>query len=299
MSQRFDVIVIGCGMAGLSAARQALRNGMSAATVESLLPGGLILNVNHLVGEVQGAGMDLATDLMTEVGGLGGEHISATAAELRVEGAELILSSDAGDHRAGAVIVASGARFRRLGIPGETELEGQGVSHCADCDGPMFQKQDVVVVGGGDSALQEALTLTAYAGRVHLVHRRNEFRARRQFVEEVKSHPKIQLHLGTVAEAVVGQNGVDAVRVRKVDGGATSEIRCTGFFPFVGLEPACDFMPDDVKRDETGRLVTDESLRTSMRRVYAAGAVRSGYGGLVAQAMAEGVAAANSAKAEK
>jgi thioredoxin reductase (NADPH) len=299
MSQRFDVVVIGCGVAGLSAARQALRNGMSTATVECLLPGGLVLNVNHLVGEIQGAGMDLATDLMTEITSLGAENISATVDAVRPDGGDLVVSTDAGEHRAGAVIVASGARFKRLGIPGETELEGQGVSHCADCDGPLFQNQEVVVVGGGDSALQEALVLSGYARRVHLVHRGTEFRARRDFVEAVRKQPKIQLHLRTVAEAAVGANGVQAVRVRALDGSQSRDIACAGFFPFIGLEPVCEFIPHAAKRDAQGCLVTDDAMRTTLPGIYAAGAVRSGYGGLVSQAMAEGIAAANSAKAQK
>ena len=298
MSQGFDVVVIGCGMAGLSAARQALRNGMTTATVESLLPGGLVLNVNHLVGEIQGAGMDLATDLMMEIGGLGGQNISATVNSLRSDGGQLVVATDAGEHRAAAVIVASGARYKRLGVPGEVEFEGQGVSHCADCDGPLFQNQDVVVVGGGDSALQEAMVLSGFARRVHLVHRGSEFRARRDFVDAVKKQPKIQLHLRTVAEAAIGETGVRAVRVCGLDDSQSREIACAGFFPFIGLDPACEFVPDRVKRDAQGFLVTDDAMRTTLPGLHAAGAVRSGYGGLLSQAMAEGVAAANSAQSQ-
>ncbi|MGQ0654357.1 MAG: NAD(P)/FAD-dependent oxidoreductase, partial [Betaproteobacteria bacterium] len=230
MSPRFDVIVIGCGVAGLSAARGCLRNGMSTATFESLLPGGLVLNVNHLDGEIQGSGMDFATDLMTEVGSLGGENVSATVEALRAEGGGFVVSSDAGEHRAAAVIVASGAKIRRLGIPGEAELEGQGVSQCADCDGPLFQGQDVVVVGGGESARQAALAQARSARRIHRLHRGAEITARRHFVDAVAAEPKISVRFRTEAAAVIGAKGVEAVRLR--DG---AEIACAGFFAFVGL----------------------------------------------------------------
>lgn len=182
---RFDVVVIGCGIAGLSAARECLRGGLATATLEALVPGGLVLNVNHLEGEIQGSGMDLATEMMSEIAALGAENVSGTVEALRGEAGDLVVVSDAGEQRAGAVVVASGARISRLGIPGEDEFEGRGVSQCADCDGPLFQDQEVVVVGGGDSALQEALALAHFARRVHLVHRRGGFRARRHLADAV------------------------------------------------------------------------------------------------------------------
>ena len=296
MPQDFDVIVIGCGVAGLSAARACLRNGLRTATFESLLPGGLVLNVNHLDGEIRGSGMDFATDLMTEIGTLGGENVSGTVAALRPEGGGFVVSSDAGEHRAGAIIVASGAKIRRLGIPGEAEMEGRGVSQCADCDGPMFQGQDVMVVGGGDSALQEALALSSYARRIHLLHRGTQFRARGHFVDAIKADPKISVRMRTVAEAVLGSQSVEAVRVRDLQKGETSEIPSAGFFAFVGLEPVCGFVPAAAARDANGCLVVDAVMCTMMPGVYAAGAVRSGYGGLLTQAVADGVAAASAAK---
>ena len=283
----FDVIVIGCGIAGLSAARECVRSGLKTAALESLLPGGLVLNVNHLDGEMQGSGMDLATDLMTEIGHLGGENLSGAVDALRAQGGELIVSSEAGEHRARAVIVASGARIRRLGIPGEAELEGQGVSQCAECDGPLAHGKEMVEVGGGDSGLQEALALAQFASRVHLLHRGSAFRARRHFVEAVAAEPKIAVRFRTEVEAITGERGVEAVRLK---GGG--EIACAGFFAYPGLEPVCDFVPEAAKRDANGCLITDPSFRTSMPGVYAAGAVRAGYGGRLSDAVADGVAAA-------
>ena len=292
MSQRFDVLVIGCGIAGLSAARECLRSGMTTATLEALFPGGLVLNVNHLEGEIQGSGMDLATDLMTEVGSLGGESLTGAVDTIRAEGDGLVVSSEAGLHYAGAVIVASGAKIKRLGIPGEAELEGQGVSQCAECDGPLFHGKDVVVVGGGDSALQEALAVAQFARRVHLLHRGDAFRARRQLVDAVAAEPKISVRFRTQANAVAGNQGVEAIRLKS--GG---EIACAGFFAYPGLEPVCGFVPEAAARDAGGCLVTDTGLRTTMPGVYAAGAVRAGYGGLLSHAIADGVAAAVSVKA--
>jgi thioredoxin reductase (NADPH) len=299
MSQRFDVLVVGCGIAGLTAARECLRNGMTTATLESFFPGGLVLNINHLDGEIQGSGMDLATQLMTEIGDLGGRNISSAACSMRTDNEGLVVSSEDEEVHAGAVIVASGAKIKRLGIPGEAELEGQGVSQCADCDGPLFQGQDVVVVGGGDSALQEALALSHYARQVHLLHRGAEFRARANYVHAAMAEPKITVRLRTVAEAVLGNGSVHAVRARELDTGKIYEIPCTGFFAYVGLEPACSFVPEGAARDANGFLVTDADMRTSLPGVYAAGAVRSGSGGLLSHAIADGIAAAKSAQSER
>lgn len=292
-----DILVIGTGAAGLAAARQALRDGLSVATLEALFSGGLVTNINHLDGEVQGSGSDLAADMSAEIADLGAKAITGTAQSMVREGDAVAVQSDAGTHLARTVVVASGATLRRLGVPGEAEFEGRGVSQCANCDGPFFTGQEVVVVGGGDAALQEALALTDYAKRVHLVHRGTSFRAKRHFLDQVAAHGRITVHWDTRVEAVLGDEAVKAVRVRRTQGGE-AEIPCAGFFAYVGLEPACAFVPDSMARDVGGRLLTDAGLKTAMPGVYAAGAVRSGYGGLLVQALAEGEAAAKAAAAE-
>ncbi|HZA96223.1 MAG TPA: FAD-dependent oxidoreductase, partial [Burkholderiaceae bacterium] len=163
----------------------------------------------------------------------------------------------------------------------------------------LFQEQDVVVVGGGDSALQEALALSHYARQVYLLHRGAEFRARANYVHAVTAEPKITVRLRTVAEAVLGNGSVQAVRAKELDTGKVYEIACTGFFAYVGLEPACSFVPEGAARDANGFLVTDADMRTSLTGVYAAGAVRSGSGGLLSHAIADGIAAAKSAQSER
>jgi len=299
MAKVHDVMVIGTGIAGLAAARQALQSGLSVAAMESMLFGGLVVNVNQLDGEIEGSGVDLAATLMMEVKKLGGESIAATAVSIERDGDVLVVRSDAGMHRARAVIIASGARLKHLGVPGESELEENGVSHCADCDGPFYQNQDVVVVGGGDSALQEALVLAEFAKRVHVIHRAATFDAQPHLADQVAALENISIHWQTQIAAVVGDDAVRAVRVRQADWKTSgeTEIPCTGFFAYVGLAPASEFAPVAIERDADGFLITDDALQTAMPGVFAAGAVRSGYGGLLTHSMAEGIAAANSAAA--
>lgn len=297
MSKKFDVIIIGSGITGINAALQAARSGLATAIMEGNFYGGLVLNINHLDGEIGGSGMDLATDLLSEARNLGAQNITATASAIRAGTDGLVVQSDGGDHQARAVIVASGARLKRLGIPGEAEFEERGVSRCADCDGPLYQNQDVMVVGGGDSALQEALVLAEFARQVHLVHRGAKFRARADLVDRVAGCANISVRFRTVAEAIMGSETLKSVRVRNSDDGTQADIACAGFFGYVGLEPACEFAPAAVLRDAAGFLITDTAMRTAMPGLFAAGAVRSGYGGMLADATAEGIAAADSARA--
>jgi thioredoxin reductase (NADPH) len=289
----YDVIVIGAGMTGLTATKRLAQHGLRVANIEGGLFGGLITNVNELEGEYQGSGADVASTLMMELGEMGCATLSEMVTGVQSDGDAVIVTTDANVLRARAGIVASGAKLKRLGVPGEADLEYKGVSQCADCDGPMFKGQDVVVVGGGDSALQEAHVLSQYCAHVHIVHRGADLTAQPHWVQVLRECANVSV----IAQAeVTAIDGVDSVQAARVRGSNQQEriIPCAGVFAYVGLAPVTDFMPAEAQRDATGALVTDYTLEATLRNVFAAGAVRAGYAGTLADAVREATRACDS-----
>ncbi|MES2999558.1 MAG: FAD-dependent oxidoreductase [Pseudomonadota bacterium] len=290
MTDVVDVFVVGAGMAGLAAAEEAAKRGLSVAIAEEMMFGGLVVNVNHLSPPIEGlsaAGSDLAADAMTRVSDLGATTLfeAVTGCEAGPDGS-LQVSTAAGAHAARTVIIATGAKLRSLGVPGEQEFEGRGVSHCADCDAPMFRDETVLVVGGGDSALQESLVLAEFCPTVHLVHRGEAFAARSDFVEAVRKDPRIKVHLRTVVEALEGGKALEAAKLRDTTTGTHQRLACKGFFAYVGLEPNLAAIPASIELQD-GAVRVDEALESSTKNVFAIGAVRNGYGGQIADTMAD------------
>jgi len=293
----WDVVVVGGGVSGLTAAWYCARRGMPTALLESAgMLGGQVATVNALddwpaTGEV--SGVELANAM--------NERLANNAVDVAYEEVERIKAApDQGltlvrtakrTLRARRVVAAAGAKLRALEAPGAEALRGKGVSQCAHCDGYFFKSQDVVVVGGGDSALQEALVLAPLARAVTIVVR-SRLRAKRAYVERAASAANVKFVWDAEVDAVLGNGTVSGVRLRDVKSGKTSELPCSGVFPFIGVEPNAVFLPASVRRDDGGRVVTDERMRTAEPSIFAIGALRSGYSGELTGAAGEAAIAA-------
>jgi thioredoxin reductase (NADPH) len=295
----YDVIVIGEGVSGLAAAGALAQAGLKVATLEAQLFGGLVINVNELEPRPEGhpaSGAELAAEMMQANAERGVTSIQEPVTALRDAHGRKEAVTDSGVHSARHIVVASGARLRKLGVPGEAEFEGRGVSQCADCDGPMYQNEEAIVVGGGDSAFQEALVLANYCRKVLLVHRGEHFKAAPHFVEQVKANDRISIVRNAAIDAILGGKMVEKARVRHADG-RIEELPCAGVFAYIGLEPNTEFLPLSVERSEGGFIRTDDGLRTTLPGVSAIGAVRSGYGGTLAHALEEAQRVAETVRA--
>lgn len=300
MTTMFDVAVIGGGIAGLTAAHHAALAGVSVAHfVEDGLPGGLVMNVGALDGwPTAGAmgGAELAAGLLGQNGELG---VSLVPSRIdRVEGgATRTLTGPDGTWRARQVIVATGAALKPLDVPGADRLAGRGVSQCAWCDGGLYRDAEVVVAGGGDAALSEAIHLGQFASAVTIVTRGEMFRARRGYISRIAEDERFRLRWASEIVEVLGSDGVEGVRIRDREAGSEEVVPCRGLFVFVGLRPNAGLLPPEAARDAAGSVVTDGNLETAIPGVFAIGAVRSGYGGRLTHAVAEATSAAERAAA--
>ncbi|MES3022860.1 MAG: FAD-dependent oxidoreductase [Pseudomonadota bacterium] len=289
--QNFDVIVIGQGYAGLTAAKLAAERGLRTANFEEMCFGGLVLNLNELDPVPEGdvhSGSELSSILAMGNMEQGVVGVFEAAETLACDDAGLwTLAAGKEKYSARNVVIASGAQLRKLGVPGEVEYRGRGVSECADCDGPMYVGMEAVVVGGGDSAFQEAVALAAFASKVTIIMRGAEPRARAEWRERVASNPKIAILANSRVLSINGAPGKGVVSVRLDTDGAEHEFPCAGVFVFIGLTPNTSFVPSNVARDDAGALITSANCATAMPGLWAIGAVRSGYGGMLTDAAAD------------
>ena len=281
-THEYEVIIVGAGPAGMCAALYTGRSMLRTAVLERGIPGGELLNTEKLddwIGEKSILGWELARKFEEHARLFGAEFITANVTSVRrIEDGTFETTTDTGEvYASPAVIVTAGGTPIKLGIPGEQEFAGKGVSYCAICDGAFFREQRIAVVGGGDAAVEEADFLTRYAEKVFVVHRRDEFRASRILQERLFANPKIEVVWNTVAEEVLGDaNGLmTGLRVRSVDSGVVSTLDVTGCFVFIGFRPNTGIIDGHFDHDPMGYIVTDTMMQTSIPGLFAAGDLRS------------------------
>jgi thioredoxin reductase (NADPH) len=299
VSDQYDVVVAGGGIGGLTAALHAARTGRSTLVLGGRAPGGLLLSIEQIDG-VPGfpegvPGYDLLPTLQEQASDMGAEVRIAELSNIEPADDGWRLQSDDGEVHTRAVILATGARLRSLGVEGEERLQGRGVSQCASCDAPLMRDRVVGVVGGGDSALQEALALAESVAEVIVIHRGDALTAQATYRDRALEHPKITVRYGTAVEEIRGEDTVTGVRIRDAAAGDTADLELGGVFIYVGLQPNTELLADLLELDEDGRIRTDPEMRTELPGVLAAGILRRGSLGQAAISAGEGAAAAKAA----
>ena len=281
-THHYDVVIVGAGPAGMCAALYTGRSMLRTAVLERGIPGGELLNTEKLddwIGEKSILGWELAKKFEEHSREFGAEYVTATvrAVTRRLDG-RFDTVTDTGDvYRSPAVIVTAGGTPVKLGIPGEMEYAGKGVSYCAICDGAFFKQQVIAVVGGGDAAVEEADFLTRYASKVYVIHRREEFRASRILQERLFANPKVEVLWNTVADRILGddQGLMTGILLRDVQTDAMRTLDATGCFVFVGFRPNTGIIDGHFDHDEMGYVLTDSMMQTSIPGLFAAGDLRS------------------------
>ena len=282
--------------AGLYNARARL----SVLLLERLAPGGQVLTtdwVENYPGFPDGvSGFELMDRMKTQAERFGLKIQSEEVIRLELSEKRKVVFLNSGTLESKTIILACGATWKKLGIEGEDRLMGRGISFCATCDGPFYRDEEVAVIGGGDTAVEEAIFLTRFVKRIYLVHRRDKLRATKLLQERAMSEEKITLVWETIPLRILGQNSVEAIELRNVKTGDVQRKEVKGVFVFIGTIPNTELVKDSVKLDENGFILTDDNMQTSIPGVFAAGDIRSKLFRQISTAVGEGAAASYSAE---
>ncbi|RHE63845.1 thioredoxin-disulfide reductase [Streptococcus gordonii] len=274
----YDTIIIGAGPAGMTAALYAARSNLKVALLEAGIPGGQMNNtadVENYPGYALISGPELAEKMFEPLENLGVEHVFGHVQRIEDQGGSKKVITEDEVYESKTVIIATGAFHRQLNVPGEAEFNSRGVSYCAVCDGAFFRDEDLLVVGGGDSAVEEAIFLTQFAKSVTIVHRRDQLRAQKVLQDRAFANEKISFVWDSVVEAIHGdERKVTGVTFKNIKTGETSQADFGGIFIYVGLDPVSEFVADLGIRDESGWIVTNDHMKTSVAGIYAIGDVR-------------------------
>lgn len=272
-----DIIIIGSGPAGYTAAIYTARAGLKPLLIAGeVTSGGALMNtteVENFPGFPQGIqGPDLMANMLSQVERFGCEIIYEDALEVSLEGAQKTVVTSEGQYSARRVILAMGSEYRKLNVPGEAELSGRGVSYCATCDGFFFKDQHLAVVGGGDSAMEEALFLTNFAKKVTVIHRRDQLRASKIMSERAQANPKIEFAWNSEVEKINGDSKVESITLKSTVDGATSNLDATAVFVAIGHNPRSQILKGQVKLDSAGYVIVAEpGTATNLKGVFACG----------------------------
>jgi len=300
MDKIYDVAIIGGGPAGLSAGLYASRSRLKTIIIEKGRWGGQAATTEELEnypGSIENpTGPKLTERMKEQAEAFGTEFINGEVIGFDLSDRIKVLKLKDGEIKAKAIIIATGAQHVNLGAPGEDTFRGKGVSYCATCDADFFTDLEVVVVGGGDAAVEEAIYLTKFAEKVTIVHRRDQFRAAKSIVEKALANEKIHVIWDTVVEEIYGDGIVEGVKLKNVKTGEITDYRTDGVFIFVGTRPVSEFVKGIVDMDEKGYIITDSEMRTSVEGIFAAGDVRNTPLRQVITAAADGAIAAISAE---
>ena len=299
-TKKYDVVIIGGGPAGLSAGIYTARARLTNLLIERGAVGGQIINaewVENYPGFTESiSGIDLTEAMHKQATGFGLETLVAEVTGIKITGRQKVVKTSQGDFTAKAVIVAGGSERLKLGVPGEAEYTGKGVSYCATCDGPFFRDKEVAVVGGGNAAITEAIELTKFASKITVIHRRDELRATKILQEKAFAEKKIKFLWDSTLEEIAGDAFVDKITVSNVKTKKKTVLNVSGVFMAVGFRPNTGYLKDIVKLDDIGAIVTNERMETSVPGIFAAGDIRSNSIRQVIAAAGDGAVAAINAE---
>jgi thioredoxin reductase (NADPH) len=293
----YDLIIIGAGPSGMSAAIYGSRGGLKVAMIEKEVPGGKVMktsDIENWPGVASIKGPDLAFEMFNHAQKFGAEFIYGNVIDIIDEGTiKKVKTSDNTLYETLAVIIATGTKERKIGIKGEDEYYGKGVSYCAVCDGALYKNKPIAVIGGGNSALEEALYLTRFASKIYLIHRRDEFRAEDIIVNNIKNNKVIELKLKYIPLEINGNNTVNQIVIKNVVNNEVENLEVNAVFPFIGLDPESRFASRLNITNERGYVVTNSEMETDVKGIFAAGDVIEKNLRQIVTASSDGAIAAN------